>query len=57
MGFTKLAKEFQNCRIASKKGVQTPKPRERLSFTTLIENSKKFIAKSGLTGKFSEKSF
>ena len=56
MGFTKLAKEFQNCRIATKKGVQTQKPRERLSFTTLIENSKKFLAKSGLTGNFSEKS-
>ena len=52
MGFTKLTKEFINCRIKSKKGVQILKPHEKLSLTTSVENKKKFLAKSRLTGSF-----
>ena len=56
MGFTNN-KEFLKCRIASNKGVQIQKPLEKLSYTTLIENLRKFLAKFGVAGRFSEKSF
>ena len=57
MGFSGDSVEYLNCRIASIKGQQVAKPKEKLSYTTSLENSKTILLKFGLTGKYSEKSF
>ena len=49
--------QLLNCRIANKKGIQSSKPTEKLSYTTSLENSKSLMTKYGLEGKYSEKSF
>ena len=57
MGITKLDNELLNCRITSRKDTQIPKPLEMLTYTTSVENSKRFLAKFRLEGRFSEKLF
>ena len=57
MKFSRNSEDILNCRIARKKGEQLSKSKEKLSYTTSIENSKTLLEKFGLQGRYSEKSF
>ena len=57
MQFNKGPGQYLNCRIAFRQGVQCSKPKEKLGYTTSIENSRALLSKYGLEGKYSEKSF
>mgnify|MGYP003318001345 CR=1 FL=1 len=57
MKFDNSPGQMLNCRIANRKGEQTSKPNEKLSYTTSLENSKTLLTKYGLEGKYSEKTF
>ena len=57
MKFQSHETNYLNCRIAVRKNVQISKPKEKLSYTTSLENSRAILAKLNIEGKFSEKSF
>ena len=56
LGYSGKGDEYLNCRIAWRKGKLIPKFKEKLGYTTSLENTKTLMNKFHITGRFSEKS-
>ena len=57
LGYSGMGEEYLNCRIAWREGKQVPKFKEKLGYTTSLENTKTLIHKFQMEGNFSEKTF